>query len=641
MAGALYQKYRPFSFAEVFGETHIVKALTNAINGGQMSHAYIFSGPRGIGKTTIAKILAKAINCLTPKNGDACNECTSCTKINNLHTMDVQELDAASNNGVAEIRQIIDSVNYLPTDLQKKVYILDEAHMLTTGAWNALLKTLEECPSHVVFIFATTEYHKIPLTIISRCQCYSFKRLTVELLSELLSKVAKKEQIKIEPEAIEKLAVLADGSARDAISSLDQISSYSINTKINTEDIDSIFGLLDQSKKIEFINLLARNDISAALSQIEQYEADGVHFGQLIEDTFGFFIDIYLYTKTNSKSNPKNFHKKDWNKIEMSGSQALVFAEIWEELTGKIKHNQNIKYNLELAIFKGINTNSKNSNNTAVISSDSLKKVHVVSRKDTNIADDSSLSNQSSSRQSADFIVPLSDLKSSDIHEITQKNIENLDAVFETKEYDLPQDKGVKSVSADVKNDDKKDGSNSLNIQENHKSASQDTTSQISKKIDGISVEEIFIKLAAYHNPKIQKDNQAILEVLKSKEWFQNEPISNLLIDATKVLIAADEGIVVLFENEDESILLNAKSQTVEFIHFCNQLFGKPLYVIGVTKSMAKNWTNNFKKIKSEKTIERLDLSQISKFIIKKPSTEEIALDYFGDDLKIEDSSDE
>lgn len=255
----LYRKYRPHKFKNVIGQDLIKQALMNACLNNKITHAYIFSGPRGIGKTSIARIFASSINCLNPNKGDCCGKCSVCESILKEQSVDLIELDAASNNGVDQIRIITDNINYLPTFFKYKVYIIDEAHMLSTSAWNALLKTVEEPPQHVIFIFATTEYQKIPLTIISRCQRYDFKRLNNSELQELIDSILTKEDIKIDNNAIDKLIQLADGSGRDCLSILDQLTTVKKN--IDLDLINKTFGLVDNFKVISLIELIQKNDI--------------------------------------------------------------------------------------------------------------------------------------------------------------------------------------------------------------------------------------------------------------------------------------------------------------------------------------------------------------------------------------------
>src|SRR5574344_1048297 len=227
---ALYRKYRPKTFDDVYGQQIVVQTLKNVIKNNKLTHAYLFVGPRGTGKTSIAKIFAKTINCLHPEDGLSCEKCDICISNNSNENVDIIEMDAASNNGVDEIREIRNHITLLPTVSKYKIYIIDEVHMLTTGAFNALLKTLEEPPSHTIFILATTEPHKIPLTILSRCQKFDFTRINNEDICKQVELVAKKENISIEEEAIKEIARLSDGGMRDALSLLDQVSAYTNNT---------------------------------------------------------------------------------------------------------------------------------------------------------------------------------------------------------------------------------------------------------------------------------------------------------------------------------------------------------------------------------------------------------------------------
>ena len=242
---ALYRKFRPGEFGEVKGQEHIVTTLKNQIKADRIGHAYLFCGTRGTGKTTIAKILAKAVNCENPVDGGPCNECATCKSIANGTSMNVVEIDAASNNGVDNIREIRDEVQYSPTEGKYRVYIIDEVHMLSIGAFNALLKTLEEPPSYVIFILATTEAHKIPVTILSRCQRYDFKRITVSTITDRLRELADREGVDAEDKALTYIAKVADGGMRDALSLLDQCISFYMGQKLTYDNVLEVLGAVD------------------------------------------------------------------------------------------------------------------------------------------------------------------------------------------------------------------------------------------------------------------------------------------------------------------------------------------------------------------------------------------------------------
>jgi DNA polymerase-3 subunit gamma/tau len=256
---ALYRAWRPQIFRDVVGQEQIVTALQNALAQNRLTHAYLFSGPRGTGKTSVAKIIAKAVNCLESKEGEPCNECSSCKDIKQGNFMDVVEIDAASNRGIDEIRELREKVRIMPAQGNKKVYIIDEVHMLTTEAFNALLKTLEEPPESVIFILATTELQKIPATIVSRCQTYQFRRITVKEIKQRLEQVAAANGIEISPEALDLIARRSNGGLRDALSILDQIYSYQ-GSVIDKKHVLDVLGLVDDAFMVELIDALLAND---------------------------------------------------------------------------------------------------------------------------------------------------------------------------------------------------------------------------------------------------------------------------------------------------------------------------------------------------------------------------------------------
>ena len=290
---ALYRSYRPSSFKEVIGQKHVVQTLKNAVMENKTSHAYIFSGLRGIGKTTIARIFAKAVNCENQIDGEPCNHCKNCLAIINNETTDIVELDAASNNGVDEMREILEKVNFLPSVLRKKVYIIDEAHMLSTAAFNALLKTLEEPPSHVIFILATTEPHKIPATILSRCQRFDFKQFTLEELKEELQLISSNEKMVIHEEALSAIAEAADGGMRDALGILDQASVFS-NGEITVDDINSVTGRISNYKLIELIRSFKKKDATHSIYLINELISMGKEVSRLVGGIIQFCRDILL-----------------------------------------------------------------------------------------------------------------------------------------------------------------------------------------------------------------------------------------------------------------------------------------------------------------------------------------------------------
>ena len=355
---ALYRSYRPSKFSEVVGQKHVIQTLKNAIKEKKTSHAYVFSGLRGIGKTTIARILAKAVNCKNSVDGEPCNACANCLAIMNNETTDIIELDAATNNGVDEIRNILDRVNFLPSTLDKKVYIIDEVHMLTTQAFNALLKTLEEPPAYVMFILCTTEPHKIPLTILSRCQRFDFKQLTIEELIFELKKISEKEHIQISDEALLAIAESAEGGMRDALSILDQANVYA-DGNINVEDVNSITGNISNQKLIELIKSFNDDDATKSICIVNELLNAGKEVSRLTLCIIQFCRDLLLYKSLNDAKNYKHLaNTQEFQQLALAtDSQRLFYyIDVLVDVQNKIRFTNSQKIYLEVGIMKIVNS---------------------------------------------------------------------------------------------------------------------------------------------------------------------------------------------------------------------------------------------------------------------------------------------
>ena len=299
---ALYRKWRPLEFEDVKGQEHIVTTLKNQIRADRIGHAYLFCGTRGTGKTTVAKIFAKAVNCEHPVDGSPCGECPTCKAIAEGRSMNVIEIDAASNNGVDNIREIRDEVQYSPTEGRYKVYIIDEVHMLSIGAFNALLKTLEEPPAYVIFILATTEAHKIPVTILSRCQRYDFHRISIETIAGRLSQLMEAEHINVEEKAIRYVAKAADGSMRDALSLLDQCIAFYLGQDLKYENVLEVLGAVDTAVFAEMLSYILKADTYACMQLLEQIIMQGRDLGQFVSDFVWYLRNLLLVKTTDDEA---------------------------------------------------------------------------------------------------------------------------------------------------------------------------------------------------------------------------------------------------------------------------------------------------------------------------------------------------
>ncbi len=354
---ALYRKWRPSTFDEVKGQEHIVTTLKNQVINDRIGHAYLFCGTRGTGKTSVAKILAKAVNCAHPVDGNPCGECEVCRAVAAGASMNVIEIDAASNNGVDNIREIKEEVAYPPTQGRFKVYIIDEVHMLSIGAFNALLKTLEEPPAYVIFILATTEAHKIPITILSRCQRYDFKRISIDTISARLSELMVAEDISADERALRYVAKAADGSMRDALSLLDQCLAFYMGQELKYENVLEVLGAVDTEVFSDFFRGIVAGDAIGLIHKLEKIIIDGRDLSQFVSDFTWYLRNLMLLQSQTDASDVLEMSeenmkllKEDAKLTDLNG--VMRYIRIFSELSGQLKNSSQKRVMVEVALIK-------------------------------------------------------------------------------------------------------------------------------------------------------------------------------------------------------------------------------------------------------------------------------------------------
>ena len=450
---ALYRKYRPKTFDEVCGQTIVVQTLKNAIKNNKLTHAYLFIGPRGTGKTSIAKIFAKTINCEEKKDGISCEKCNICTVSNNNENVDIIEMDAASNNGVDEIREIKNHVSLMPTFSKYKIYIIDEVHMLSMGAFNALLKTLEEPPKHVIFVLATTEPQKVPLTIISRCQCFEFKSISKKLMTEKIQEICKNENISIDEQAINEICNCSNGGLRDAIGLLDQLNSFKEDL-ITVEDVLLLNGRINKDQIVNLFEKISKNELNEIIILSDKFEEEGKDYNYICEDIINYLKTELINFQINNNSSIISSLGKD-KTIE------IIFKIT--EYNNMMKNTKDKKIFFDLMLIEIINildnkTNVRIADNSGkkVINNEvnKAKEINIETKKEDTINDE----NYEKSNDYKDYL-DLMDVRLNNILakadkdslkeylEFFTKLEENLDNLDERKIYNLLLDCTIKAGS--------------------------------------------------------------------------------------------------------------------------------------------------------------------------------------------------
>lgn len=354
---ALYRKFRPDTFADVKGQDHIVTTLKNQIKANRIGHAYLFTGTRGTGKTTVAKIFAKMVNCENPTEDGPCGECRICKAIAAGASMNVREIDAASNNGVDNIREIVDEVSYSPAEGKYKVYIIDEVHMLSIGAFNALLKTLEEPPSYVIFILATTEVHKLPITILSRCQRYDFKRISIDTITNRMKELIQTEGVSVEERALRYIAKTADGSMRDALSLLDQCIAFHLGKELTYDKVLDVLGAVDTEVFSRLLRSVLDCNVLGCIELLEEIVMQGRELTQFVTDFTWYLRNLLLVQSSDNLEDVIDMSTENLNRLKeeselVKADQVIRYIHIFSELAGQIRYASQKRILVEIALIK-------------------------------------------------------------------------------------------------------------------------------------------------------------------------------------------------------------------------------------------------------------------------------------------------
>ena len=354
---ALYRKFRPDTFADVKGQDHIVTTLKNQLRANRIGHAYLFTGTRGTGKTTVAKIFARTVNCENPTEDGPCGECRICRAIAVGASMNVIEIDAASNNGVDNIREIVEEVAYSPAEGKYKVYIIDEVHMLSLGAFNALLKTLEEPPSYVIFILATTEVHKLPITILSRCQRYDFKRISIDTITGRMQELIDAEEVQVEEKALRYIAKIADGSMRDALSLLDQCIAFHLGRELTYDKVLDVLGAVDTEVFSRLLRNVLERDVLGCVQLLEEIVMQGRELTQFVIDFTWYLRNLMLVQASDNLEDVIDMSTDNLKRLNEEAElidmeQIIRYIRIFSELSGQIRYASQKRILVEIALIK-------------------------------------------------------------------------------------------------------------------------------------------------------------------------------------------------------------------------------------------------------------------------------------------------
>ena len=636
---ALYRSYRPQTFGEVAGQEHIVTTLKNAIKENRISHAYLFAGPRGTGKTTVAKLLAKALNC-TGEN-PPCDQCPNCKAITVGEHPDVIEIDAASNNGVDEVRDLIDKVKYAPINGKYKVYIIDEVHMMSTGAFNALLKTLEEPPAHIVFVLATTEPHKILPTIISRCQRFDFKKVENHDIISRLEYVLKSENKKYELSALESVAKLAEGGMRDALSILEQCLAY--NNELTVESVNMVYGLLSMDNKISFIKQLLSKDIKGVLTSLDNMLSGSIDIKRLTFDLVDVLKDIIIYKNTQDVSILFVLTQQDVDNLApyILVEEAFEIIDILIEASSHYSQSLDANTYFELAMLKICNR-IKEENKLAIDNSKAIEQVNILPVKDTAKA------------------IPVVEETDSLPEEVIEDEIIEEELNKGVIEYDpeieesIPEELKAKAddITETVVPEEVAEGT--LETLISNSDVSLPVGEDISQEIDeniivNKSPENIEVSFSDILNILVQADRRVLNDI--KEKWtviaryrfnLNTAKFASMLCDG-KPVAAAPGGIIVAFEHQPNVNEVNETQNYYQLKNFLKEVLGENYDFIAIKNSLWPDMRSKYIDMNRAGTLpapEPIVLHHIGEFKEKRAELNDaqaMAVELFGDLVEFEE----
>lgn len=631
---ALYRKYRPNSFEGVAGQRAIVQTLINAVKRQKIAHAYLFCGPRGTGKTSIAKIFAKMLNC-EHQDQAPCGKCKNCQDFQKGAHPDIIEIDAASNNGVDEVRNLIEKIKYAPMEGKYKVYIIDEVHMMTPGAFNALLKTIEEPPAHVIFIFATTEPHKVLPTIISRCQRFDFNKVSVKDITERLHYVLEQEHVQMEEEAVRTIAVLADGGMRDALSILDQCIAYAQN-EIRVSDVNAIYGITTPEEKGKLLQNVVDKNYLEMVNQIESLNEKGIDIRRLTSDLIDLLKDSMIYSLTEDESLISSAHLSVIQHIVSAISTARRFEmlDVLMDTFEKYRNASDVLSYFEVAMLKLLEIDDQK-----IIEREDEKQPKVISQKEAVTLKDTCEGNASAYQETQTASAPSVSLMD---HQETKSEIEETSktSVFpEEKETDVSVSRETPSLfDESIEQEEPKaidTGQSSLFESEEPKQKENvPEDKEPSLLIDDTYVLRL---LTGANKQERQQDDEKFREIqeyLNELEWAK---YANA-VKNTEIVASAKTYLVLSVNSTIEAKEINQIERKEGFASFMNQLLGISKKIFAIDHEQRKRVITRFKELMIQGQLPEpvhIEIKKEKKEKIKEKTTEEKLADLFGDELVI------